>query len=152
MFILKTVLAASILAASTCTAPPAAGGSPHTPTGPPPQAARRRDLLPRRSPRSARRRPHAPRGPGASRAGLARMQPAVPMRAIDHFRVASITKSFVATIVLQLVAEGKLRLDDTVQRWLPGLLPDGRSITIRELLGHTSGLFEYENDRPMPRQ
>ena len=146
MFVVKTVLAASILAASTCTAPPAAGGSLRTPTGPPQQAVV--DGLVRDGAPGALAVVRTPRGTRRVESGLARMRPAVPMRAIDHFRVASITKSFVATLVLQLVAEGKLRLDDTVQRWLPGLLPDGRSITIRELLGHTSGLFEYEIDRP----
>jgi D-alanyl-D-alanine carboxypeptidase len=49
----------------------------------------------------------------------------------------------VATLVLQLVAEGKLRLDDTVERWLPGVLPTSQGITIRQLLNHTSGLYDY---------
>jgi D-alanyl-D-alanine carboxypeptidase len=68
------------------------------------------------------------------------------MTAVDRFRVGSITKSFVATVLLQLVGEGKLRLDDSLDRWLPGLVPNGRSITIRELLQHTSGLYDYVND------
>jgi D-alanyl-D-alanine carboxypeptidase len=68
------------------------------------------------------------------------------MRAIDRFRVGSVTKTFVATVVLQLVAEAKLGLDDPVDRLLPGLLPQGGSITIRELLDHTSGLFDYTED------
>jgi D-alanyl-D-alanine carboxypeptidase len=48
-----------------------------------------------------------------------------PMRAGDRFRAGSQTKTFVATAVLQLVAERKLALDDTVERWLPGLVPNG---------------------------
>jgi D-alanyl-D-alanine carboxypeptidase len=52
-------------------------------------------------------------------------------------------KTFVAALVLRLVEEGKLRLDHTVERWLPGLVPNGRAITVRQLLPHTSGLYDY---------
>ena len=79
-------------------------------------------------------------------AGLADRRTRRPMRGNDRFRVASITKSFVATIVLQLVAESKLSLSDTVEQLLPGLVPNGRRITVKELLQHTSGLYDYEND------
>ena len=75
--------------------------------------------------------------------GAARLDPRVRMRPSARFRVASVTKTFVATLALQLVGEGKLRLDDTVARWLPGLVPNGRAITLRMLLNHTSGLFDY---------
>jgi D-alanyl-D-alanine carboxypeptidase len=79
-------------------------------------------------------------------AGLADRRTRRPMRVNDRFRVASITKSFVATIVLQLVSENKLSLSDTVEQLLPGLLPNGAQITVTELLQHTSGLYDYEND------
>ena len=46
---------------------------------------------------------------------------AVPIH--GRFRIGSITKTFVATVVLQLVEEGRLRLDDPVERWLPGVVP-----------------------------
>jgi D-alanyl-D-alanine carboxypeptidase len=81
---------------------------------------------------------------GAS--GVAVLQPRRRMRPREHFRVASVTKTFVATVVLQLVAEGRLGLDDTVERRLPGLLPQGRRITVRQLLNHTSGLYDYLDD------
>jgi D-alanyl-D-alanine carboxypeptidase len=64
----------------------------------------------------------------------------------DRFRVGSLTKSFVATVVLQLAGEKRLGLDDPIERWLPGLVPDGRHITVRQLLNHTSGLFNYTDD------
>lgn len=65
----------------------------------------------------------------------------------DHrFRIGSVTKSFVATVVLQLVAEGKLSLEDSVERWLPGLVPNGGGITLRHLLNHTSGIYNYTDD------
>jgi D-alanyl-D-alanine carboxypeptidase len=63
--------------------------------------------------------------------------------ATQRFRIGSVTKTFTATIILQLAAEGKLRLDDTLYRYLPGVVPGGQHITIRELLGHHSGLANY---------
>jgi D-alanyl-D-alanine carboxypeptidase len=69
-----------------------------------------------------------------------------PMLAGDRFRIGSITKTFIATVVLQLAEEHRLSLDDTVERWLPGLVPNGRRITVRQLLQHTSGLFDYAAD------
>ena len=69
-----------------------------------------------------------------------------PMRAGDRFRIGSLTKTFTATVVLQLAGEGRLGLDDTVERWLPGLVPGGERITVRQLLNHTSGLFNYTDD------
>ena len=68
-----------------------------------------------------------------------------PIRADDHFRIASISKTFVAVAVLRLVERGLLRLDSRVDDWVPGLLPDA-TITIRQLLQHTSGLFDYADD------
>ncbi|GGP65922.1 serine hydrolase domain-containing protein [Streptomyces abikoensis] len=64
----------------------------------------------------------------------------------DRFRAGSVTKSFVATVVLQLVAEGEVGLDDPIGRHLPGLVPDGSNgapVTVRQLLDHTSGLPNY---------
>ena len=78
--------------------------------------------------------------------GVGEVATKTPMRATDRFRIASLNKSYTAAVVLQLVGEGKLRLNDNVQRWLPGVVPNGRNITIRQLLDHTSGLFNYEDD------
>ncbi|MGW4389062.1 serine hydrolase domain-containing protein [Streptomyces sp. NPDC004685] len=64
------------------------------------------------------------------------------IRRTDHFRAGSITKSFIATIVLQLAAEHRLRLSDTVDTHLPGLLRD-HSVSLRSLLTHTSGLPDF---------
>jgi D-alanyl-D-alanine carboxypeptidase len=58
----------------------------------------------------------------------------------DRFGIESATKTFTATVVLQLVGEGRLTLHDTVQHWLPGLYPKAPSITIKELLNHSSGV------------
>lgn len=72
--------------------------------------------------------------------GLADLRSGRPMRPELHFRAGSLTKSLVATVVLQLVAEGRLSLDDSLQRRLPGTLPYGEQVTIRQLLNHTSGV------------
>jgi D-alanyl-D-alanine carboxypeptidase len=78
--------------------------------------------------------------------GVARISPSEPMRAGDRFRVGSITKSFVSAVVLQLVGEGKLALSDSLEHWLPGAIPNGAAITIRQLLNHTSGIYNYTED------
>ncbi|MEU3730993.1 serine hydrolase domain-containing protein [Streptomyces sp. NPDC033538] len=79
-------------------------------------------------------------GVGDLRTGAAR-------GARDRFRVGSITNTFVATVLLQMAAERRLSLDDTVEHHLPGVVTghgnDGRTITVRQLLNHTSGLFDY---------
>jgi D-alanyl-D-alanine carboxypeptidase len=67
-----------------------------------------------------------------------------PMRTTDLLRVGSLTKAFVGVITLQLVDEGRLSLDDTLQDWLPELnVPAADSITVRMLLNHTSGIPNY---------
>src|SRR5439155_13633784 len=59
-----------------------------------------------------------------------------------RFRIGSVTKTFVATLALQL----GLPLDGTVSNWLPGLLPDDDRITVRDLLAHRSGLPDVADD------
>jgi len=72
--------------------------------------------------------------------GVADISTGRPMEARLRFRAGSLTKSLVATVVLQLVAEGRLSLADTLEHWLPKILPYGDQVTIRQLLGHTSGV------------
>jgi D-alanyl-D-alanine carboxypeptidase len=78
-------------------------------------------------------------------AGIGDLETAAPMRPDDHFRIASITKTFVATVVLQLVEEGKLSLDDHLERFISGI-PNGDVITIRQLLNMTAGIYNYIYD------
>ncbi len=75
--------------------------------------------------------------------GVADLDARDPLRSSARFRIGSVTKTFVAALVLQLAEEGDLALDDPVERWLPGLIPNGRKITVRHLLSHRSGLFDY---------
>ena len=62
----------------------------------------------------------------------------------DRIRVGSVTKTFTAVVLLQLVDEGKIKLDTSVNTYLPGLLPD-KKITVRHVLSHRSGLYDYAN-------
>ncbi|QNP73119.1 beta-lactamase family protein [Streptomyces roseirectus] len=83
-----------------------------------------------------------------ARAGEAVLGTGMPVPYGASFRADSVTKPFVATVVLQLAAEGRLSLDDTVEKWLPGVVQgngnDGRRITLRHLLQHTSGIHNYD--------
>jgi D-alanyl-D-alanine carboxypeptidase len=84
---------------------------------------------------------------GTWQEGLGSDNPArrTPMRLVDHMRIGSVTKTFTATVVLELVDRKKIGLDDHVARYVPGV-PHGDQITIRELLNMTSGLFNTTED------
>ncbi len=79
-------------------------------------------------------------------AGQANIADATAVVPSDRFRIGSVTKTFTAAVVLQLTEEGTLRLDDTLEQWVPGI-PGGTDITIRHLLSHTSGIYNYTDDR-----
>jgi len=66
------------------------------------------------------------------------------MKTTDKFRIASITKTFTSNMVLQLADEGKIELDDRLDKYLPEI-PFSDQITIRQLLNHTSGIID-DND------
>lgn len=84
--------------------------------------------------------------PGRMAAGLADIPAHRAMRPGARFRIASITKTFVAAVVLQLVRERKLALDRPIAGLLPEPVPNAGRITVRELLDHSSGLFDYSDD------
>ena len=85
------------------------------------------------------------RGAWQGAAGVSDLTTGRRMRPDDTFRAGSNTKPFTATVVLQLVGERRLSLTDTVERWLPGILPYGRSITVRQLLNHTAGVPDNQD-------
>jgi D-alanyl-D-alanine carboxypeptidase len=64
----------------------------------------------------------------------------------DRYRIGSVTKTFTSTVLLQLAGEGKVSLDDPVSTYAPQV-PNGKNITVRMLLNHTSGIFSYTEDR-----
>ncbi|WP_433272324.1 serine hydrolase domain-containing protein [Actinosynnema sp. CS-041913] len=92
------------------------------------------------------------RGDVKVRSGYGDVAAKTPVPWNARFRIGSFTKTFVATTVLQLVGEGRLSLEDSVERWLPGVVAgngnDGRLITVRQLLQHTSGLHDYAVELP----
>jgi len=82
-------------------------------------------------------------------AGVGDLATGAPVPVNGQVRIASNTKTFTATVVLQLVAEHRVSLDRTVETYLPGLVRgpggDGRQITVRQLLQHTSGIPDYDD-------
>lgn len=86
--------------------------------------------------------------------GMADLESGTPITPTTILESGSVAKQFTASAVLLLVGEGKLRLDDDVRKYIPELPPYGRTITIRHLLSHTSGLREWSNlvaDQGYPR-
>jgi D-alanyl-D-alanine carboxypeptidase len=83
----------------------------------------------------------------AGAAGVASLEEQTPLEVTDRLRIASITKTFVATTILQMVDDGILSLDDTVAQWLddPAVraIPHIDTATVRQLLHHTSGIYDY---------
>ena len=82
------------------------------------------------------------RGTWLGSSGTRDVRTGEPMPADARMRLESVSKIWTAVVIHQLAEDGSLRLSDTVERWLPGLLPYGRRITIAQLLNHTSGLVD----------
>ncbi|MFC7624185.1 serine hydrolase domain-containing protein [Microlunatus sp. GCM10028923] len=76
-------------------------------------------------------------------AGVRDQGATMPVDGSERFRIGSITKTFVATVVLQLVDENRVRLDAPVETYLPGVVRNGAGITVRQILQHTSGIPDY---------
>ncbi|MFK0170839.1 serine hydrolase domain-containing protein [Streptomyces sp. NPDC090306] len=156
-------LALGVLALSLLAAPPARAADPRPGTGRPAAgttAAGSAGALPASDPGAllaALRTARAQGAPGAmarldddgtvrtTSVGVADRAGRRPLSNEDRFRVGSVTKTFSAVVLLQLADEGRLKLDEPVDTYLPGLLPDDR-ITVRHVLGHRSGLYDYTND------
>ncbi|MEU7524133.1 serine hydrolase domain-containing protein [Saccharothrix sp. NPDC042600] len=90
-------------------------------------------------------RVHDEQGEWVGSAGLRKVGGEAKPPTNGRFRIGSNTKTFVATVVLQLVAEGRVALDAPVAGYLPRFELDP-GITVRMLLQHTSGLFNYTGD------
>lgn len=65
-----------------------------------------------------------------------------PLKTSTHYPIQSVTKVFIGVLTHQLIEDGKLRLESTVDEWIDSV-PNGNQITIRHLLNHTSGLNDY---------
>ena len=96
-----------------------------------------------------------PDGERTATAGAGDLTTAAPYADRAHIRIGSVTKSFVATVVLQLVAEGAVELDAPIERYLPGVVQgngnDGNKITVHQLLQHTSGLADFAPEVGSPK-
>lgn len=77
--------------------------------------------------------------------GVSNVETGEKMTPDIQIRLASITKTFTATMIMKLVESGKLDLNDTLDKWLPGKIINGATITVTMLLNHTSGLYDHEN-------
>lgn len=87
-------------------------------------------------------------------AGLTSLEQQTPVAPGDRFGVGSITKTFTATLVLQLVDAGVLTLDDSVSQWLGNpvvaRIPHVDEVTLHQLLNHTSGIYDvFDDDSPL---
>ncbi len=76
--------------------------------------------------------------------GVANLETQEPIIEDTQFRLASVTKTFTAALILKIFEDGKLSLDDTLEEWIPGIV-NGDKITIHMLLNHTGGLHDHEN-------
>ena len=83
--------------------------------------------------------------------GIGNLATREPMQVDNSMRIASITKTLTGTVILQLVDRHKLGLDDPVSTYLPEV-PNGKNITIRQLLNMSSGLFSYTEDQGFQKQ
>jgi D-alanyl-D-alanine carboxypeptidase len=89
-----------------------------------------------------------PRGVWVGSAGIAVI--GTPMTPDARLRLNSVGKTWTATLILKLVAEGRMKVDDTVSHWLPGLLPYGNRVTIEQLLSMTSGMVDTNDFEAKP--
>ncbi len=79
--------------------------------------------------------------------GMANLELNVPVEADQVFRIGSITKQFTAVAILQLVAAGKVKLDDDVSTYVADFPPAGHKVTVAHLLNQTSGLPSYTDEK-----
>lgn len=76
--------------------------------------------------------------------GMASVELGVPLSPDQVFRIGSVTKQFAATALLKLIDDGRAKLDDPLSKYLPDY-PNGKAITLHQLLNHTSGVKSYTN-------
>ncbi|SED26267.1 D-alanyl-D-alanine carboxypeptidase [Nocardioides exalbidus] len=82
----------------------------------------------------------------ALQSGIADLATGAPMGPSTTYRIGSQTKTYVSTAVLQLVARHRIRLDAPARHYLPSLLANAPRVTVRQLLNHTSGIYEFNED------
>ena len=80
--------------------------------------------------------------------GFADLENDVPATPETVYRIGSITKQFTSAAIMRLMEQGKLSLDDTLQKFLPNFPSQGNRVTVRHLLNHTSGIKSYTSLGP----
>ncbi|WP_419995910.1 serine hydrolase domain-containing protein [Streptomyces boninensis] len=155
----RIALAVAVVALATLTATTTASAGPphHAPSPLPPntQAAHAKtqavldEIVAQGTPGVIARVRDA-RGVWNGRAGVGDLATERPRHTGEKFRIASVTKIFTAAVLLKLEAKGRISLDDSVADWLPGVVRGKgyrpENITVRHLLNHTSGVFDYNMD------
>jgi CubicO group peptidase (beta-lactamase class C family) len=81
--------------------------------------------------------------------GLADLEWELPLQPDCSFRIASLTKQFTAAAVIRLAEQGRIALEDPLERHLPAFDPRGRTVTLAHLLTHTSGLRNHDKGAPL---
>jgi D-alanyl-D-alanine carboxypeptidase len=84
----------------------------------------------------------------SSQLGVSNLATNEPIRPDSRFRIASLTKTFVATAILQLADAGRLSLDDPLEKYVTGIA-NGKQITIRQLLAMSAGVWSFTYDKPL---
>ncbi|GGR33252.1 serine hydrolase domain-containing protein [Streptomyces netropsis] len=144
------VVAATMAAAIGLTAPAKADGAPAAPATGHGLTQAALDSAVKGGVPGAFGQAHDTHGTWYGSSGVSDLTTRRPPLPPDRFRAGSISKTLIATVVLQLEAEGRLSIDDTVEKWLPGVVRghghDGSKITLRRLLNHTSGVYDYTED------
>jgi D-alanyl-D-alanine carboxypeptidase len=153
---------AAVLVACSLTLVSCGGGTPKSPPGSQPAASAAAGFAKRVETVRQQARALAERAPGVLVSvrdgndrkilalGDAARDPERELKPEDTVMIASVTKALVATAALSLVRDGALRLDDSVAKRVPGLLPHGRQIKIEHLLSMSSGLPNYEDSPEFP--
>lgn len=95
----------------------------------------------------------SPAGRYLSAQGVASLDDPRPVAVSDRFEIGSNTKAFTVILALQLQEEGVLSLDDPLSKWLPDLaaqIPNGEQVTLRQMAGNTSGIWDYADPLLQP--
>ncbi|WP_331729143.1 beta-lactamase family protein (plasmid) [Streptomyces sp. NBC_01003] len=150
MIFRRSWLSAAVLALAVSSLPSVAASAAPRPSGTAWSVQRDADALRDTGVTGVAVRLETPRGTVTARSGVGDLVTRRPVAADGYLRLGSTTKTFVATVMMQLVSEKRISLHQTVEQLLPGVVSgagnDGRTITVRDLLQHTSGLSDYIYD------
>lgn len=144
---LSVVVAGAVLAAAACGGEASVSSPDEAANTPPSAVATAMDTLMRQGFPGVQVVIDGPAGHRTFTAGVGDLDTRAPFPDDARVRIGSNTKTYVATVIMRLVAEGKVDLDAPIERYLPGVVQgngnDGSRITVRQVLQHTSGVPDY---------